>query len=84
MNRKILLLISLVLSGSVFADSDHLVKQEKTAIKSYGTFDANIKLKSVSPMIYDVVTDITRQKQLNEIKILLQKIVDNQKCDHRD
>lgn len=54
-----------------------LIERQKIIMESDPAYEFNLQLKQVSPMIYEVVHDIDRFNQLEEIKVLLQKIVDS-------
>lgn len=76
--NKLPLVITAILSCSTFANNTSLIEREKAIMESNPGYEFNIHLKQASPMIYEVVNDVERFNQLEEIKDLLNKIVDNQ------
>ena len=74
--NKLLLIPIAMLSSTVFASSA-LIERQKIIMESDPAYEFNLQLKQVSPMMYEVVHDIDRFNQLEEIKVLLQKIVDS-------
>lgn len=54
------------------------IKKEREIIDNNEAFRFNLNLVKSSPDVYKVVNDILRKEQLDEIKVVLQKIVNNQ------
>jgi hypothetical protein len=74
--NKLLLIVITTLSSAVFANDSALIERKKSIIDNNPSYEFNMQLKQTSPMVYEVMHDIERLKQLEEIKVLLQKIVD--------
>lgn len=81
--KTIISTVLIMASGSLLANSD-LVLREKEIINSSKLYAFNTSLYATSPLIHDVTTRILTLEQLEEIKILLQQIMDNHKCDDKD
>ena len=80
--KTIISTVLIMASGSLLANSD-LVSREKEIMNSSEISAFNTSLYATSPLLHDVTTRILALEQLEDIKILLQKIADNQKCEQK-
>ncbi len=72
-------LLTGVFASSIYAaDGSNLVNKEEEIIKSNKAYAYNVKLNQVSPQIYSAAIETAKLEQMEEIKELLKKIVDNQ------
>lgn len=67
------------ISLNSFANTgDVVIEKEKEIIKSSKAHEYNLNLNKKSPLIYSSVIETAKLEQMEEIKQLLKKIIDNQ------